>query len=221
MPCPAAGNRGCPRSRLTVTARAMDCVSNIPDVNYGSFSYRLHRMVASKRIPAGGSIDLTSRCNFRCVHCYVRSNDGKRELALGEVERIFDELAAAGCLWLLITGGEPLLRLDFREIYLLAKKRGFLVNLFTNASLVTEEIAAMLSEWPPFAVEVTLYGASAETYERVTGVPGSFQRCLDGINLLKHNNVRLRFKTMLLRINRHELGQMMKMAQGLGGRISL
>ncbi len=195
----------------------MDCSSIIPDVNYSGFSARLHREVASKRIPAGGSIDLTSRCNLRCVHCYVRSSTRQQELSLAEIERIFDELSAAGCLWLLLTGGEPLLRPDFSEIYLLAKKKGFLINLFTNAVLVNEDIAAMLAEWRPFAVEVTLYGATAETYERVTGVPGSFRRCLDGINLLRDKNIPLRFKSMLLTINSHELGRMMALAESLGG----
>ncbi len=194
----------------------MDCANIIPDVNYGSFSRRLQSAIVQARIPAGGSIDLTSRCNLDCVHCYVKSKAPGQELTLAELDRILDEIAAAGCLWLLLTGGEPLLRPDFAEVYLLAKKKGFLINLFTNAVLMTEEIAAMLQEWPPFAIEVTLYGATKETYEQVTRTPGSFERCMNGINLIRENDLPLRFKTMLLNVNRDELSRMMELAENLG-----
>ncbi|MHB1464085.1 MAG: radical SAM protein [Thermoleophilia bacterium] len=194
----------------------MDCASIIPDVNYGSFSRKLQSAIVQARIPAGGSIDLTSRCNLNCIHCYVKSNPREPELTLPELDRLLDEIAVAGCLWLLMTGGEPLLRPDFAEVYLLAKKKGFLINLFTNAVLVTERTAGLLAEWRPFAIEVTLYGATKETYEQVTRTPGSFERCMNGIKLIRENGLPLRFKTMLLNVNRDELNQMMALAESLG-----
>src|ERR1035437_1714272 len=95
------------------------------------------------------------------------------ELTYEEHCRILDEVAEAGCLWLLFTGGEIFARKDFLEIYTYAKKQGFLITLFTNGNLITPQIADYLVEWRPFSIEITLYGATRETYEALTGVRGS------------------------------------------------
>ncbi len=190
----------------------MDCA--IPSVNYASFSKRLHETVSRNRIPIGGSIDVTSRCNLRCVHCYVRDSD--RGMSGSGIKRILDDIAAAGCLWLLLTGGEPLLRPDFEELYLYAKNKGFLISLFTNATLVTPQKAQMLGEWRPFAIEITVYGATRETYEKVTGVDGSYDRFREGMELLYQQKLPLRLKSMLISINQGELEKMMEMARRIG-----
>src|SRR5262249_52287734 len=91
------------------------------------------------------------------------------ELTTAEHRRILDEMAAAGCLWLLYTGGEIFARRDFLDIYTHARRNGFIVTLFTNATLITGKIADCLTEFRPLAVEVTLYGRTRETYERLTG----------------------------------------------------
>jgi radical SAM protein with 4Fe4S-binding SPASM domain len=119
-------------------------------------------------------------------------------------------------LWLLITGGEPLLRHDFVEIYKYAKSKGFIIGLFTNGTLLTQRIADLLAEQPPFVVEISLYGMTAGTYERITGVPGSFQHCLRGINLLVERKIRLQLKTIIMTLNRHELEDMKRYAKNLG-----
>ena len=194
----------------------MDCASLIPKADYGDFSKRLHSAVIKGRIPVGGSIDLTNRCNLGCVHCYIRESSAADEMSTDQVKRIIDEIAAAGCLWLLLTGGEPLLRSDFQEIYLHARKKGMLINLFTNATLITEEIADFLAEWTPFAVEVSIYGMSEETYESVTGVSRAYERCLKGIRLLHERKIPLRLKSVILNRNHHELRDMMQLAGSLG-----
>jgi radical SAM protein with 4Fe4S-binding SPASM domain len=125
-------------------------------------------------------------------------------------------MAEAGCLWLLYTGGEPFVRPDFLDIYTYAKKKGFLITLFTNAALVTPQIAGYLARWRPFSIEVTVYGATAETYDRVTGVPGSYRRFRRGIQLLLDRGLPLALKTMVLSANRHELAAMKQLARGLG-----
>ena len=191
----------------------MDCPSLIPDINYGDFSKRLHQAVVRNRIPVGGSIDLTNRCNLRCVHCYINDSKSQDELNTGELTGILDEIADEGCLWMLFSGGEPLLRKDFRDIYLHAKKRGFLINLFTNATLITEDIADYLADWRPFAVEVSLYGLSEETYASVTGVKGAFERCMQGIEMMRERDIPLRLKSMILTLNKHELEGMIEFAR--------
>jgi radical SAM protein with 4Fe4S-binding SPASM domain len=197
----------------------MDC-PHIPELGYSEFGKRLKEKIAGKRIPLSGSIELTFRCNLRCQHCYVAHGHaglpGQAELSTAEWQRILAEIAAQGALWLLITGGEPLIRRDFEEIYLYAKKQGFLVTLFTNGTLLTERTADLLAEWRPFRVEITLYGHTQETYERVTGIPGSHARCLRGIELLLERGVPLNLKTMLMTLNKHELWQMKAFAESLG-----
>jgi radical SAM protein with 4Fe4S-binding SPASM domain len=139
-----------------------------------------------------------------------------KELKTEEVFYIFDQIAEAGCLWLLITGGEPLLREDFLEIYSYAKKKGFIVTLFTNGTLITEEIADYLVQWPPHLVEITLYGVTSETYEGITRIPGSFKSCKRGINLLLERKILLGLKTMAMTLNHDELWQIKEYTEELG-----
>jgi len=198
----------------------MDC-PHIPNISYTEFGERLNKQVLEKRIPVNGSMELTFRCNLRCAHCYCNlpANNQEainRELKTEEILRIFDQVAEAGCLWLLITGGEPLLRKDFVEIYTYAKKKGFLITLFTNGTLMTPEIADHLTEWPPHGVEITIYGATRKTYEKITGVPGSFERCKRGIDLLLERKVPLELKTMAMTLNHDEIFQIKEFAEGLG-----
>ena len=197
----------------------MDCL-HIPQLGYGEFSQRLHQRVQQQRIPIVGSMELTFRCNLRCQHCYAAHGHdglpGQVELSTAEVKRILDEVVEQGCLWFLLTGGEPLMRKDFAELYLYAKRKGLLVTLFTNGTRLTPRIADLLAEWQPFSVEITLYGYSQQTYERVTGIPGSHARCLQGIELLLERKIPLKLKTMLMTLNQHELGEMQKFADSLG-----
>jgi radical SAM protein with 4Fe4S-binding SPASM domain len=200
----------------------MEC-PHIPAISYVQFHERFHNQVVAKRIPISGSFELTFRCNLRCAHCYcnVPLNDQNainKELSTEELFDIFDQMADAGCLWLLLTGGEPLVRKDFLKIYTYAKKKGFIITLFTNGTLITPEIAGHLAEWPPFAVEITLYGATKKTYERVTGVPDSFNYCKRGIDLLLERKIPLGLKTMVMTLNQDELWQIKEYAEGLGVR---
>jgi len=169
------------------------------------------------------SLELIERCNLRCVHCYVNRPAGddevrRKEMALAEWQGILDQVADAGTLWLLVTGGEPLLRPDFADFYRYAKGKGLHVILFTNGTLLTPELADMLAEYPPWETEITLYGATAEIYERVSGVPGSYSRCRRGINLLLERGLALSLKTMALTLNAHELPAMQRLADDLGVR---
>jgi radical SAM protein with 4Fe4S-binding SPASM domain len=198
----------------------MDNCNGFPQLGYGEFSQWLHRKVGNQHIPISGSFEVTLRCNLRCQHCYIpperRASKNERELDLPEIQRILDEVTDEGCLWLLLTGGEPLLRRDFLDIYSYARRKGLILTLFMNGTLLTPRIADTLAEWRPFNIEITLYGATQETYERVTGIPGSYTRCRRGINLLLERKLPLKLKTMLMTLNRHELDQMKSFASSLG-----
>ncbi len=198
----------------------MEC-PHIPNISYAQFGEQLNKQVIEKRIPVNGSVELTFRCNLRCAHCYcnlpANNQDAlNEELKTEEVVRIFDQIAEAGCLWLLITGGEPLLRKDFLEIYAYAKKKGFITTLFTNGTRMTREIADYLADWPPYLVEITLYGATKQTYEKVTGIPGSFERSKKGMDLLLERQIPVGLKTMVMTLNHDEVFEIKQYAEELG-----
>ena len=197
----------------------MDCFS-LTDVDYETFRNDLNLKVGNQRVPLMASVEVTMGCNLRCKHCYVpmaqRIGPTEKELSVAEFERIFDEFVDEGVLWLLLTGGEPFERPDFLQIYDAAKRRGFILSLFTNGTHLTEEIVDHLAEWRPFDIEITLYGATEETYERVTGVPGSYAQCMRGIELVLGRNLHLKLKTVLMTLNQHELEQMKQFSANLG-----
>lgn len=195
--------------------------SSVETARYDDFSARLHGKMQAQHVPASATIEITRRCPLKCRHCYnnlpMSNLDAMRgELTYGEHCRILDELAEAGCLWILYTGGEIFARKDFLEIYTYAKKKGFLITLFTNGTLITPQVADYLREWRPFSIEITLYGRSRETYERLTEIPGSYDRCLRGIGLLLERKLPLKLKTVAVSINKHEIGEMKKFAGELG-----
>ena len=194
---------------------SVDCI-HLPEKSIGAYSAEIKRKLIEQRVPIGGALELTARCNLRCVHCYLGHDRPAGEMPAGQVCRLIDEMTAEGCLWLTITGGEPLVRSDFPEVYLHAKRKGLLITLFTNATLVTRDLVELLVEWPPVDVEVSLYGMTAAVYERVSGVPGSYERCRRGIELLVQGGIAIKLKTVALTLNRHELEAMKAFARDLG-----
>ncbi len=190
-------------------------------IDYATYSPGFHAKVISGRVPLTGTIEVTRRCPLRCLHCYnnLRMDDPearRAELTYDEHCRILDQIADAGCLWLLYTGGEIFARRDFLDIFVHARKTGLIVTLFSNGTMITPQIADRLVEWKPFAIEVTIYGRTRETYELLTGIPGSYERCLRGIKLLRERKLPLRLKSVAVTTNRHEIWQMKKFAEDLG-----
>ena len=189
--------------------------------SYSVFSRVIHDEVNPLRIPVNGTIEITNRCPLECVHCYnnlpmADAGARRRELTTAEHKRLLDELAELGCLWLLYTGGEIFARADFLEIYEYAHGKGFLITLFTNGTLITERVANFLTRHPPFDIEITLYGRTKSTYESLTGIPGSFEKCIRGVHLLLERKLPLKLKTVALTINKHELKAMRQFAEELG-----
>ena len=188
---------------------------------YGSLVREMLRRAALDRQPAHGAFELTSRCNLSCRMCYVRQAAGDMTQAAKELPAsAWLELARQavdnGMVFLLLTGGEVFLRRDFFEIYEPLTRMGLVLALFTNGTLITKDIAARLAQAPPSRTEITLYGATAATYEAVTGMPGSFAACCAGIEALVSHRVPLGLKTTITRQNVGELEAMRQMAHNWG-----
>ena len=185
---------------------------------YSDFSAAMAARGSPVRRPLGGTIEITRRCPLDCAHCYnnLPMSDGEArrgELSLEELTRIMSELADAGCMWLTLSGGEILARKDFLDIYARAKELGFLVTLFTNGTLITPAIADAFAAHRPFRIEITLYGRTRETYEALTGVRGSFDRCMRGIALLRERKLSLVLKSVGVSTNAHEMDAMRRFAE--------
>jgi radical SAM protein with 4Fe4S-binding SPASM domain len=167
---------------------------------------------AERRLPFSFDIELTARCNLDCRHCYINLSAGDqqakvKELSLDQISDIADQAISLGALWCLITGGEPLLRPDFSDVYLMLKKKGLLVSVFTNACLVTEEHVKLFQAFPPRDIEISVYGINEGTYQKVTRRPGSYAAYRKGLDLLLKGGVKPRLKAMALRSNVHELSE--------------
>ncbi|MCC6140571.1 MAG: radical SAM protein [Nitrospira sp.] len=173
-----------------------------------------------ERYPLACQWEITCRCNLRCVMCYTDCRNTpeavRRELATAEILQILDQLIGAGLLELCLTGGEPLARPDFFQIYDYAVSRGLLVTLFTNGTLITESVADHLAALPPHRIEISLHGISADTFELVTQGAGSHARCLEAIRLLLARRIPLLVKTTALTLNRDEILAVKAYAASLG-----
>jgi MoaA/NifB/PqqE/SkfB family radical SAM enzyme len=198
--------------------RDMECAESLY-LSTGEYLTQFNARAAKLRIPLVGSFDLTHRCNLRCVHCYLGGSphiDGRKEMDTEKILTLIDEITDAGCLYLLITGGEPLLRNDFPEIYRRAKQNGLLITVFTNGTLITDAIIELFDDLPPQSIEISLYGASPATYEKITGTCGSYAKCLSGIRRLLDHHMNLSLKTILMSLNKHEFFDIENMAKEFG-----
>lgn len=164
-------------------------------------------------IPISGTFELTPRCNFSCKMCYVHLKDADipahgRELTAKEWLRIAEEAKAAGTTWLCITGGEPLLHPEFREIWEGLTHMGFFLTLQTNASLIRGDMLELLERCPPRRVKVTLYGTSDQVYQAVCGVERGFTQVNEGIHNLMAMGVPVELVSTIIRQNQDDVEHM-------------
>jgi MoaA/NifB/PqqE/SkfB family radical SAM enzyme len=156
-------------------------------------------------------IELTERCNNDCIHCCINQPAGHaevmaREMTTAQVEDILRQAADLGCMSVLFTGGEPLIRPDFEQLYLSTRRLGMKVLLYTNACLINSRLTDLFARIPPLEpIEVTVYGMCRESYEAVTRMPGSFVQFRRGVELLQQRRVPFIVKSALLPPNRHEM----------------
>jgi len=162
-------------------------------------------------------IELTYRCNLDCYFCYNDLELRGEPLRVSDYERVFDELAELGCLHLALSGGEPLAHPDFFAIGAKARELGFVVRVKTNGHALGGELLNRLqSEVAPFIVELSLHGARAETHDRQTRVPGSFERLLRNLEAIRHRELRAKINTTLTRWNEDEIEGMFAIADRFG-----
>lgn len=174
--------------------------------------FDLWQKAKKKRSPLSFTIELTDRCNNNCRHCYINLPAGdlaakQKELSLKAIKKIADEAVSLGTLWCLLTGGEPLIRSDFQDIYIYLKKKGLLVSVFTNATLITHDHIKLFKKYPPRNIEVTCYGITKKTYEKVSRIQGSYSKFKRGLGLLLKSGLSVTLKAMVLRSNVEEFSR--------------
>ena len=168
------------------------------------FSAYLHSKGAAAGIPVSATFELTSRCNFNCKMCYVHSQDSelcrKQEKSAEWWIDTGKKAIEQGVVFLLLTGGEPLLRKDFKEIYTELSKLGFIISINTNAYLITDEIIELFKKIPPTRLNISLYGANDETYKKVTGSP-AFSKVIENVKKLLAIGIDIRFNGSFTNLN--------------------
>ncbi len=166
-------------------------------------------------IPLSVQLDLTYRCNERCVHCYL-DHDDHGEMTTTEIKDLLDQLAAAGVFFLILSGGEIFLRKDLFEIVEYARKLLFAVKLKTNAVMIRDAKAKRIAALGVESVQISVYSHRAKVHDAITKVPGSFKRTIEGATLLKSNGVRVSFANVLMKHNAGDYPQVQALAAGLG-----
>ena len=175
------------------------------------------------RYPVDGTFELTVRCNLHCAMCLFRHDESEnreiraRELTAGQWIDLADQAAEAGTVSLLITGGEPMLRRDFCEIWEGIYRKGFIMTLYTNAALVTDRIMETLRKYPPHRIGITIYGASAETYGAVCGDETAFERVLKGVEQLMTLPSEKEFRTTIIKDNLQDFEKISKIVEKIAG----
>ena len=161
------------------------------------------------------TIELTRRCNFSCIHCYNLSHNSQPDLPTKKLLELIDSLTEMECLYLVFTGGEPLIHKDFRTIWSHAYKKGLLLTLFTNGYLLDKDLVAFLKKYPPYDIEITMYGFSSRTYGETTGNSKAFETVTGNIRNLKKENFRFSLKTVVLKHNIKEVPEIYRFARSM------
>lgn len=157
--------------------------------------------------------EITPKCNFNCVHCYLHNHHTSEEMSYEEIIRIIDILYEKEVLFLTLTGGDIFTRSDFLDIYLCAKKKGFIIELYTNGALITDEAIEVFDKYPPLLVDISLYGSCEETYKKVTGVSGAFTKVIDNIEKMIEKGIRVSLKAPVINLYFDELPQIKAIAE--------
>lgn len=175
-------------------------------ISWSQFGNTIIRNARKKRIPLVAQFELTSRCNLRCKMCYVCNTKNtseiiKREKTAEEWIDLARQARDAGVLYVLLTGGEVFLRSDFRQIYEAISEMGFSVQIYTNGTLITPEIAKWLGKRPPSKISVTMYGGTPQTYKAITGSAEAYEKAKRGVDLLLAEGILTKVRTTVVKGN--------------------
>lgn len=169
--------------------------------------------LTNKRIPISGGIELMSGCNLKCVHCYEESSRWKKNISTDDLKNFIDQAVEMGLLSIFLTGGEAMLREDFDDIYKYIREKGVLVTILSNGTTITEDKIKLFTEYPPLLLDISIYGASEKTYQKVCRVDGAFDKLISNLEMLKRYNIPFTLKTVLMRENVNDLEEMREIAK--------
>lgn len=182
---------------------------------------RLFQKASICKVPLGATIELTPVCNFSCKMCYVRKTpaqlqaEGKTLIGYTAWLEQAQQWKEAGTLYLLLTGGEPFLYPNFRELYIGLHQMGFLLSVNTNASMIDEETMLWLKQYAPSRMNITLYGASRETYGRICGNPDGFDRAVRAIHWLKEAGIPVVINASMIPENAEDMEKIMEFGKSM------
>lgn len=186
----------------------------------------LFAKASKNKVPLSCAFEISPLCNMDCKMCYVKL-DKKQMDSIGKqvtVDQWIDIAKQArdmGVLYILITGGEPFLHKDFKKLYTELSKMGFILAINSNGTLIDEEVVSWLAENPPTRINITLYGASNETYKRLCNNPKGFTQVTNAVKLLREHNIPVKLNASMTPYNISDLDQMYKVADDLGVQINV
>lgn len=179
----------------------------------GSIEEIREKLWIPQRHPHVGGIELTPYCNLRCVHCYLQDQEKCTLLTTEQVKCILDKIYDAGVLFLYFTGGEIFTRPDFLEIYVYAKQKGFIVELLTNGTLITSKEIEVFNVYPPASISISMYGKDEDSYYRVTGQRGMYNKVMNTFDLLSRNDIHFEIKYIGMKENQDDFFAIRALAQ--------
>ncbi len=173
-----------------------------------------------RNIPLSVQLDLTYRCNERCIHCYLDHHD-HGEMTTAEIKDLLDQMAAAGVFYLTISGGEILMRRDFFEILEHARLRTFCIKLKTNGILIRKREADRIKDLGVESVQVSIYSHISEVHDAITKLPGSLKQSIEAIRRLRAHGIHVIMANVLMVQNVHDYAGVRALAAELGAQFIL
>lgn len=163
--------------------------------------------------PFRGGIEITTGCNLKCRHCYVDDKSFYDYLSYDDIVKILDKMFDAGVLFIYFTGGEVFTRKDFKDIYIYAKKKGFMITILTNGTLINDEVIDIFNKYPPLLVSISIYGCSEKSYDLVTNSKGQFSKFKRTLELLDKNQISFELKFIIFKENYNEYDEAKNLAE--------
>ncbi len=175
----------------------------------------MNNRAAGLNVPLGVQLDVTYRCNERCVHCYL-DHDDHGEMTFDEITGVLDQLAAAGTFFLTLSGGEVLMRRDFFAILEYARNHLFCVRVKTNACMIGDKQADRMRDLGVESIQVSIYSHKPEVHDAITKLPGSLKKSIDAIRRLKSRGVKVIIANVLMQQNFGDYPGVRALARELG-----